>query len=451
MNKTDWNRKIWAFAGPVILSNISVPLLGAVDTAVVGYLPGPQYMGAVAVGALVFSVLYSGMFFLRMGTTGLTAQSVGARDVGEVRAWLVRAVVLGAAIGGLLIALQRPIWWAGEMIVAPTRDVAELTDAYYSIRIWGAPAALVNFALLGWFFGVQDTRSALIAQFFLNGTNIALDIAFVRGLDMGVEGVAWATLIAEVGAALVGLTLARYRLRRLMKTHAGGAEKNIRGARSEVWNRSALSRMFRVNRDIFVRSMCLQAAFTAFTSIGARMGETTLAANAVLLNFQWIMAYALDGFANAAESFVGEAVGARSRQRFRAVVRATNVWAVGFSLLFSLVYAVFGGLIIDTLSQVSEVRAHAREYLIWSVVLPLVSVWSFQLDGIFTGGIRTAAMRNSMVISLAMYASILPIFVPMWGNHGLWGAFVVFMVARAVTLGVYYPGLSRSVPRSDAP
>jgi len=442
MTSPSWNRRIWTFAAPVILSNISVPLLGAVDTAVVGRLPGPEPLGAVAVASLIFNVLYAGLFFLRMGTTGLTAQAFGRDGHGAARVWLFRAVLLALALGATLIALHAPVRQIAFAVVAPKGEVATLARAYYDIRIFGAPAALGNMALLGWFFGVQKTRAALITQLVMNSGNIALDILFVRGLGWGVRGVALATLISELGALALGLALA-YRITR----DDGASQPTWRLA--DLWDRRALARMFAVNRDIFIRSMCLQAAFTTFTSLSARMGNEILAANAVLMNFQMFMAFGLDGFANAAESFVGEAIGARDRATLRAAVRASTRWAAGLALVFTAVYAALGGQVIDALTSVTEVRTVAREYLIWVALLPIVSVWSFQLDGIFVGATATTAMRNSMALSLAIFVVSLTLLLPAWKNHGLWSSLTVFMAARGLTLGRYYPRLCDSVPTPE--
>ena len=435
MAAENWNRKTWSLAGPVILSNISVPLLGAVDTAVVGHLPGPHYLGAVAVGALIFSVIYQGCNFLRMGTTGLTAQSLGARDPDEVRTWLARAALLAVSVGVLLIALQSPLIWASLQIINPGPQVRPLADAYFSIRIWGAPMALLNLAMLGWFFGIQNTRAALATQIFMNGVNIVLDLWFVLGLGWGVEGVAWATLISEVSAIALGAWMVRRNLSRV------GGHWHMRG----VINAERLTRMFRVNGDIFIRSMCLQAAFVLVISIGARMGDLTLAANAVLLNFQIFSAYAMDAFANAAEALTGEAVGARNRKQFRKAVKASSLWALIFSALFSLFYFAVGPLLIDLLTSIDTVRLAAREYLPWMVVLPLFSVWSFQLDGIFIGSTWTTEMRNGMAMSLVVFGVALFLLVPELDNHGLWLSFCLFMVTRALTLGAVYPRLERTV------
>jgi MATE family multidrug resistance protein len=435
MAAENWNRKTWALAGPVILSNVSVPLLGAVDTAVVGQLPGPHYLGGVAVGALIFSVIYGGCNFLRMGTTGLTAQSLGAGNPDEVRGWLARAGLLAVAVGILLIAIQAPVIWASLKIVNPSQQVAPLTEAYFSIRIWGAPFALLNFALLGWFFGIQNTRAALATQIFMNGVNIVLDLWFVLGLGWGVEGVAWATLIAEISAVALGLWLATRNLDAI-----GGHWQPAR-----IFDTARLARMVKVNGDIFIRSMCLQAAFVMMTAIAARMGDLMLATNAVLLNFQIFSAYAMDGFANAAEALTGEAVGARNRDRFRRAVRASSLWALIFSAAFAVFFFVAGPSLIDILTGVEAVRATARIYLPWMVVLPMISVWSFQLDGIFIGATWTTEMRNGMAMSLSVFALALYLMVPGMGNHGLWLAFSVFMVARALTLGAVYPRLERKV------
>jgi MATE family multidrug resistance protein len=391
------------------------------------------------VGALIFNVIYHGCNFLRMGTTGLTAQSLGAGDGDEVRAWLARAGLLAVAIGIFLFAVQIPVLWASLEIIDPGDKVRPLTDAYFSIRIWGAPMALLNFAMLGWFFGIQNTRAALATQVFMNGINIVLDLWFVIGLGWGVEGVAWATLISEAGAVGLGLWLVARNLKRI-----GGHLHPER-----IIDAGRLMRMFRVNGDIMIRSLCLQAAFVIVTAVGARMGDTILAANAVLLNFQMFSAYALDGFANAAEALTGEAVGARNRGRFRSAVKATSLWALIFSVAFTIFYLITGVLIVDVLTSVPEVREAAYAFLPWAQFLPLVSVWSFQLDGIFIGATWTAEMRNGMAASLAVFAAVLYVLTPEMGNHGLWFTFTLFMGFRAITLGAFYPRLEATLGETN--
>ncbi|MDA0998357.1 MAG: MATE family efflux transporter [Proteobacteria bacterium] len=430
-----WHYRVWRLAGPVIAANISVPLLGAVDTAVVGRLPGPEYVGAVAVAALIFSLAYHGCNFLRMGTTGLTAQSFGAGDGSAVRAWLARAVILGGSIGLLFVLLQWPIYELARLVVAPSAAVDHLARAYFEIRIWGAPAALANFALLGWFFGVQNAKAALVVQLFMNGVNLVLAIWFVWGLDLGVPGVAWATLIAEVSSIFLGLWLAQGTLRRM-----GG-----QFARNTLFDRTPFLRMLSINGDIFVRSMCLQAALITLTAVGSRMGDTVLAANALMLHFQTMMSGALDAFANAAEALVGAAIGAGSRRQFDHAVRISTIWAVGFAIVIATLYAVFGGAIIDILTTVEEVRAVAHMHLVWVAILPLVSVWSFQLDGVFIGCTWSRQMRNSMALALFGYLVILSIAYPLFGNHGIWAAFTAFMLLRGARMMWYFQRLKRSV------
>ncbi|MCK5777554.1 MAG: MATE family efflux transporter [Rhodospirillales bacterium] len=430
-----WHRRTWRIALPVIVTNVSVPILGIVDTAVVGRLPGPEFVGAVAVGALIFNLLYHGCNFLRMGTTGLTAQSFGARDGREVRTWLVRALMLGGVLGAMMVVLQWPIFAAASLIVGPSDSVRPLTEEYFSIRIWSAPAALANYALLGWFFGTQNTRAALITQVYMNGINALLDFWFVMGLGWGVAGVAWATVTGETTAVILGLYLARKHL------HTMGGRFDF----AQIMQAAPIKRMLSVNGDIFVRSMCLQTVFVILTAIGARMGDTVLAANAILLHIQVLTAYGLDGFSTAAEALAGEAKGARSRKNFTAAIRTTATWALLLAVVFSALTAVFGPYMIDALTVDEGVRTTARIYLTWSILLPMISVWSFQLDGIFIGCTWSREMRNAMILSLLIYLAALPLLVPTFENHGLWGAFTILMAVRAITLGFLLPKLQREI------
>ncbi|HJN25735.1 MAG TPA: MATE family efflux transporter [Rhodospirillales bacterium] len=435
LNSGSMNRDVWRLAAPIILSNVSVPLLGAVDTAVVGHLPGPQNIGAVAIGALIFSFIYWGFGFLRMGTTGFCAQALGARDNDEVRSVLARAILVAIAIGLAVVVVQWPIRAFAFGLIEASQQVEILAGDYYRIRIWGAPAVLINYAMVGWFIGIRNTRAALIMQLVMNGLNIILDIWFVMGLELGVAGVAWASLISETAAIGVGLMLTRKNL-----VAIGG-----HWIKERIFNGERLARMIAVNRDIFVRTMCLQAAFALFTAQGAKMGDAILAANAILLNFQSIMAYALDGFAHAVEALAGGFLGAKNRLGFRQSVKTSSLWAIVFAIFFSLIYALFGGLLVDMMTDIDDIRALAREFMPWMILTPLLSVWSFQLDGIFIGATRTADMRNAMVFSLIIFVGALVLLVPGFGNHGLWAAFTILMIARAITLGLYYPALERSV------
>lgn len=429
------HRRVLVLTAPIILSNLSIPLLGAVDTAVMGHLPDPAYIGGVAIGALIFSYIYWGFGFLRMGTTGLVAQAHGAGDAIELRAILGRAGLLALGLAGLLLLFQRPLGMLAFAILESTPEVESLAGTYYAIRLWGAPAALLNYVAWGWLIGVQRMRSALALSVFMNGLNIVLDLVLVVGLGHGIAGVALATLISEWSA----LALAAWLVMRVLR-YTGGA-----WSRERILDGERIAGLLRVNADIFIRTLCLVSAFAWFTAQGARMGNVLLAANAVLLNFQMFMAYGLDGFAHASEALIGSAVGAGDRQLLRRAVRTTTIWAFGTAALFALVYAGAGRMIIAVLTSIPEVRATAAIYLPWVAVSPLISVWSFQLDGIFIGATRTPEMRNGMLISLGLFLAAGWFLIPRMGNHGLWLALMVFMVIRAIFLGAWYPRIARNL------
>jgi MATE family multidrug resistance protein len=420
---------VWALAWPIMLSNVSVPLVGAVDTAVVGHLPDPAYIGAVALGAIIFSFLYWGFGFLRMGTTGLVAQDVGSGDRNALRATLARALIIAAGLGVAIVAFSGVIGRVAFWALEGSPEVEGIATQYYAIRVFSAPAALINYAILGFVIGLQNTRAALALQLVLNGTNVFLDILFVMVFGWGVQGVAAATVIGEYAAMLVGLVLV-YRIL---------GELGGRWHRYSLWDRSRMRSLLRVNLNIFLRTVCLILAFFYFTSTGAKLGDVILAANAVLMHFQLFMAYSLDGFAHATEALAGSAYGARNKQAFRSAVRASTVFAAIAAGIYCLGYAVLGSFIIELITGIEEVRQTALDYLPWLIVTPLLSVWSFQLDGIFIGTTRTVEMRNAMMISLGIYLAAVWVLLPIWGNHGLWAALMVFMVARAVTLGLLYP------------
>jgi len=435
MSTLSWNRTVWRLAGPIMLSNISVPLLGIVDTAVVGQLEGAHYIGAVAVGAQIFAIVYWGFGFLRMGTSGFTAQSLGMGDFDQVRAYLLRAFVIAGIASFALVLLQRPIMWGTLFIISPSDQVGELADAYFSIRIWGAPAVLGGYALLGWFVGIQNTRALLAVELGKNLINMLLDVLFVFGFGWGVEGVALATVISEVAAFIFGCFLAL----RLAKGLGGQWHIDL----IRQWGR--LKRMLALNRDILLRTLVMEVAFVSFTAIGARMGDDILAANAVLFLFQSLMAYGLDGFANAVETLAGHAYGARDKVKFTGAVKATTIWALGFSIPIMLLYWLFGDIGIDILTKTQSVRDVAYQYLPWIIALPILSVWSFQLDGIFFGMTRAGDMRNAMIVSLMIYGGALYLLIEPLQNHGLWLAFCIFMIARGATLGVLYPRLPKLI------
>lgn len=422
-------------AGPIVLSNISTPLLGLADMVVIGRIPDPAALGAIALGATIFNFVYWGFGFLRMGTTGLTAQAMGARDGEEVSANLGRALIVAAVIGFCLIAFQWPIAFIAFALLKGSAEVQAMAHDFFAIRIWSAPFTLANFALLGWFIGRQRANTALVLQVFMNGLNIVLNVTFVAGLGWAVKGVAAGTLIAEIAAACLGAALAWRDLKGI-----GGAG---RWARARLLDPVRLARMIAVNRDIMLRTFCLIFAFAFFTAQGARAGDVTLAANAVLGQFIALAAFLLDAFCSATEALVGEAVGARNRRTLERAVWLASIWAGGVALALSVFTYLAGPLLIDALTASPEVRLAARIYLPWAALIPIVAVWCFLLDGIFIGATRTAEMRNAMAVALPIFLIAWWFLAASYGNHGLWAALTIFYFARAATLLPFYGAVRR--------
>lgn len=432
--------RVWHLAWPVILSNVTTPLLGLVDTAVVGRLPGPEYIGAVAIGAAAFTGIFWMFGFLRMGTTGFIAQAMGADDFTEVRAILGRAVLIAILFGAMLVALQQPLWAGAVHLLDPSATVQALAEQYFTIRVWTGPATLVNYALLGFFIGLQRPRLALAIQIWLNGVNILLDLLFVIGLDMGVPGVAWATLIGEYSAAILGLVVAL----RVLRPHGG------RFSWPAVLDPMQCRRLLSANFDIFVRTACLIIAFSWATRVGARLGDLALAANAILMQMVHLLAYGLDGFAFAAEALVGGALGARSLNALRQAVVASTIWALVVSAGVALTYLVAGPLLIAVMTDQPEIQAAAETYLVWIVIYPLLAIWCYQLDGIFIGATQTAEMRNAMILSLGVFVVAILTLPDLFGNHGLWASLSILNIARTVTLGAYYRRIEARVVGTTA-
>lgn len=429
------HRSVWILAGPIILSNISVPIVGAVDTAVVGHLPGPESIGAVALGALIFSFLYWGFGFLRMGTTGFIARALGAGDRAGLAIIYLRVLSLGLIFGLALVVLGRPIISFALWVIDSSEEVETLAASYATIRIWSAPATLCIYVFTGMMIGLHNARQVFALQLVLNFTNVALDLAFVPWLGFGVAGVAWATLIAEYLAAGLGLYLLRDHLRVAL------FEPDWR----EIFSLEPMIEIMRTNSHIFIRTLCLVFSFALFTAQGARLGDLVLAANAILLHLQSIMAYGLDGFAHAAEALTGSAYGARDAGKLRRAVRLTTVWAGICAVVIALLYLLFGTAIISVFSSQEAVINAASEYLPWMIIAPLLSFVSFQLDGVFIGVGHTRQMRNAMVVSTVVYIGLVWLLLPLLGNHGLFLALSLFMILRAITLWYYYPGVLRAV------
>ncbi len=426
------NRRVLAIALPIVLSNATIPLLGAVNTGVVGQLGQAEPIGAVGIGSIILVSIYWIFGFLRMGTSGLVAQAHGAGDEAEGGAHLLRALVIAGCAGLLLIALQMPLQ-ALAFGLAPASDGVEaLARQYLSIRIWGAPATIALYAITGWLIALERTRAVLVLQLALNGLNILLDLWFVLGLGWGVQGVAAATLIAEWSGLALGLWFAR---------------AAIAGAwgRVGLFARRQIDRLISLNGDILIRSVLLQGSFTTFMFMAAGQGDVTLAANQVLLQFLEITAYGLDGFAFAAETLVGQAVGAGRRDRFSRAVRLTSQWGVAGAVVISAIFLIFGGAIIDLLTTSPEVRQAARGDLPWLVLAPVLGIASWMYDGIFIGAMRTREMRNAMLIAVPAYAVLVLILPRLMGNHGLWAALMGLSLMRALTMARLYPRVAASV------
>jgi len=428
------HRRILRIAVPIVLSNITVPILGAVDTGVVGQLGLPEPIGAVGLGAIILSAVYWVFGFLRMGTVGLTSQALGAGEHGEVAALLTRALLIGGAGGIALIALQVPLFWGALQASPATADVETMTTGYMRIRVWSAPAAIAIYGITGWLIAQERTRAVLMMQLWMNGLNIGLDLWFVLGLGWGVEGVALATFLAEWSGLAVGLWFCR----------DGFTRPEWRDP-AQVFERARLTHMLAVNGDILIRSLLLQAIFVSFLFIGSGFGDVTLAANQVLMQFLTFSAFALDGFAFTAETLVGQALGARARDRLRRAAVMSSAWGLVIVLALSLAFALAGGAFIDLMTTAPEVRQAARGFLPYAVAAPLLGVAAFMLDGIFIGATATRDMRNMMAASFAVYAVALALLVPVLGNHGLWLALLISFVARAITLGLRYPALEARV------
>lgn len=428
--------RVLKIALPIVLSNATVPILGAVDTGVVGQMGEAAPIGAVGIGAVILATIYWIFGFLRMGTTGLAAQARGAGDWGETGALLMRGILLAFAAGAVFIIAQAAVFWGAFALAPASAEVEGLARSYLEIRIWGAPATIALYAVTGWLIAVERTRAVFLLQVWMNGLNIVLDLWFVLGLGWGVEGVAIATLMAEWSGLALGLWFCR-------DAFAGDQWRDW----GRVFDPTRLKRMMQVNGDIMVRSVLLTGSFTTFLFIGADLGDVTLAANQVLLQFVEITAFAMDGFAFTAEAMVGSAVGARSRSHMRQAAILTSQWGVATAVLLGLAFWIGGGWLIDLMSTSPEVRAAGRDYLLWAAALPLLSVASYMFDGIFIGATWTRDMRIAMIQSVALYVGALVILVPLMGNHGLWAALVVLNLARGATLGLRYPRLEAQIDR----
>src|SRR4249919_809770 len=424
--------QVFAIAGPAMVANLTTPLIGIVSTTAIGRLGDATLLGGVAMASVLFDCIFWLFAFLRMGTVAFTAQSLGAGETNELRAILVRGLIVAAAAGAALIVLQIPLATILLSAMGGSEGVTRAAKTYFTIRIWSSPLALGNYVMLGWLIGQARAKLALGMQISINLINVAATVLLVLVFDFGIAGAAIAALIAEAAGLLLGLLIAR-------RLSSG----QFAGSRALLFDRAKLMRMLAVNRDIMIRTASLIAAFLFFTAQGARAGDVTLAANAVLNNFLLISAFFLDGLANAAEQLCGRAYGARDRTGFAGAVRLVIVWGFAFSLVVTAVFALLGPALIDIMTASAEVRRIARDYLPFVVAAPLLGVFAFAFDGIYIGATWARDMRNLMMASLV-------IFLTAWfalrsfGNAGLWWALLFHYAARGGLEALRYPALFRA-------
>lgn len=421
------NKEILRLAVPNIISNLTVPLLGMVDMALMGRMGSPVYIGAIALGGIIFSVIYMGFGFLRMGTTGFTAQAYGRANKLEIGYALYRALAIALLIALLLIALQKQLGWFSFLLLDGSDEVKALAADYFFIRIWAAPATLALYAFMGWFVGMQNTLIPMYIAIVINLLNIGFNLVFVFWLGMDVDGVAWGTVLAQYSGLLlaVGFYLIKYRKYRIKLSIPLLIEKK------------ELKRFFKVNTDILIRTMLLILTLSFFTSKSAGIGDETLAINSIILQFFFLFSYFMDGFAYAGEALTGKFIGASNRQKLNLLIKKIFAWGLSLSLPFMLLYALIPSLLIGLITNDLALIESSKAYHVWMLLIPITTFAAFIWDGIFVGATASAAMRNSMLIA------VLLVFFPawmllhnVWENHGLWFAFHLFMLSRAVTMSL---------------
>jgi MATE family multidrug resistance protein len=430
----EWHRRVVWLAVPIILSNLTVPLVGIVDTAVMGRMDSSAYLSATAIAATLFSSIYWIFGFLRMGTSGLLSQALGAANHVRAERTALRSIGLALVFGVLTWFTGPTLFTLGMWSMRVPPDVYGLAESYFSIRLISAPATLMLYSIIGILVGQQRMPQVLAVQLLLNVGNIILTIWFFAFFDWHIKGVAAATVISEYAAAFLGLWLLRSSLG--MRQHLLQSE-----SLAWIWDKQRLAEFFRIGRDLFIRTLCLTASFYWLTVLSSRLGVTVLAVNAILLQMVHFMSHALDGFSHAAETLAGHAYGKRDRPAFSNAVKAASIWGAVMAMMFTVVYALFGSAIFNVMTTQTEVQNAATTWLWWVALTPLIGVWSFLLDGIFIGTTHTREMRNGMIISTALFLSASLVLVPLLGNHGLWSSYCILMLARAATLGWWYPRL----------
>ena len=427
------DRQILRLAIPSIVSNITVPLLGLVDVAIMGHMGSAAYIGAISVGAMIFNILYWIFGFLRMGTSGMTSQALGRRDLTEVTLLLKRSVMVGWVVAATIIILQIPIRQLAFAIIAPENRIRELVTVYFGICVWGAPAMLTLYGLTGWFIGMQNTRLPMVISITQNVVNIAASIFFVFGLGMKVRGVAWGTVVAQYAGLALAVTLLVIHYSKLRKYAKNGRVMDLR----------RLLDFFKVNSDIFLRTLCLVAVNLYFLAAGARQGTVILAVNTLLTQLYILFSYFLDGFAFAGEALCGKYYGAENKMAFRMTVRRVFLWGISVAVLFTVVYAAGGQQFLGLLTDEMEVVRAAEPYFPWAVVVPLAGVAAFVWDGVFIGITATKGMLLSSVMATLVFFAIYIFSVDVWGNHALWLAFVIYLAVRGIVQTALYFGKLR--------
>lgn len=427
------NRQYVALAFPLIIAGITTPLIGAVDTAVVGRLPDPSSIGGVAIGAVIFNTMYWLLGFLRVSTSGFTAQAQGSNNTNETILTLQRPMIIAIIFGLLFIIFQKPILHIALNVIGGSEAVSSFASTYFSIRVWGAPFILISYVFIGWLIGMGKVRLSLATQLVMNMMNIALSIIFVLVLGLGVAGVAYATLISEISAVLFGgFIIAR-------QNRIGFSNVN----RRMILDPEPLMKMIKVNRDLFLRTVCLLIMTGIFTSKGASMGEVTLAANAILLQIHYIMAYLIGGFANASSILTGRSVGGKDSSLFRRAINLSGIWGLGTAVILASLIFFFGGNVVGLFTSITTVRDMAIDNLVWMVIFPFVGFWGLQLEGIFSGATDAKSIRDSIFLALLVFLLALWLFVPTLQNQGIWLAFVLFSLGRSFFLSLYLPKLQR--------
>lgn len=427
------HKKFMALAVPLTIATLTTPLLGVVDTAIMGRLPQAAYIGGVSIAVLIFNTLYWVLGFLRVSTSGFSAQASGTGDKQKITLALLRPMVIAVSLGMLIVALQWPIKEIAFALLAPNETVGAIASAYYDIRVWSAPFTLGNYVVVGWLMGMAKVKLSLALQVFMNVLNMLLAVLFVAGFGLAAEGVAAATLIAEIAAAIVSAVI-------LLRT---GAIDLQQLSVKLVIDPAAFIQMMKVNRDLFIRTACLLAVYNCLAAYGLRYGDTILAANAVLMQLHFVMAYFLSGFANAGTVLVGQAVGEKNEGLYVGTVRLTAFWGGVTAILLTAIVLLFKMPLIAMFTTIVEVQQAALQYIFWIALFPPAAFWGLELYGVFVGATLAAPVRNSLVFSLITFFICLWLAVPGMGNHGIWLAFTVFSLGRSVFLWIYLPGLDR--------